>query len=100
MSNNNNENNNINNNNNLIFCPLECGARIKSFYKHIKKCRKKNILYVEYFVCPYNANHIIHSKVFQIHKENCEDKKKFDSDDDDDSDDEEIINKINLYIIE
>ena len=78
----------------LFFCPLECGARIKNFYKHIVKCRKKNKLNVEYFICPYNINHILNVKVFAIHKENCEDKPNPNSED---SDDEDIINKFKSY---
>ena len=84
----------MNSNKELFFCPLECGARIKNFYKHIVKCRKKNKLNVEYFICPYNINHILNVKVFAIHKENCEDKPNPNSED---SDDEDIINKFKSY---
>ena len=84
----------MNSNKELFFCPLECGARIKNFYKHIVKCRKKNKLNVEYFICPYNINHILNVKVFAIHKENCEDKPNPNSED---SDDEDIVNKFKTY---
>ena len=84
----------MNSNKELFFCPLECGARIKNFYKHIVKCRKKNKLNVEYFICPYNINHILNVKEFAIHKENCEDKPNPNSED---SDDEDIINKFKSY---
>ena len=39
---------------NKIDCPLECGARIIYFTKHLKKCRNKNLLGTEFKICPYN----------------------------------------------
>ena len=63
----------------LFFCPLECGARIKSL-KHINKCKNYNLLGVKYRLCEYNATHIIKNELYQIHLLSCSSKKKFEED--------------------
>ena len=74
----------------LFFCPLECGARIKSL-KHINKCKNGNLLGVKYKLCEYNPTHIIKNELYQIHLLSCNSKKKYEEDkkesfDDDDDD--------------
>ena len=51
---------------NKIDCPLECGARIIYFTKHLKKCRNKNLLGTEFKICPYNSLHIIKANIYTI----------------------------------
>ena len=67
---------------NKIDCPLECGARIIYFTKHLKKCRNKNKLGTEFKICPYNSSHIIKANIYQIHIINCKDKPNNESEDD------------------
>ena len=90
---------------NKIDCPLECGARIIYFTKHLKKCRNKNKLGTEFKICPYNSSHIIKANIYQIHIINCKDKPNNESEDDsldneldnkcDDSIDDDLDNKCN-----
>ena len=90
---------------NKIDCPLECGARILYFTKHLKKCRNKNKLGKEFKLCPYNSTHIIKANIYQIHIINCKDKPNSESDNDsiddelekkcDDSIDDDLEKKCN-----
>lgn len=75
----------------LFFCPLECGARIKSL-KHINKCKNYNLLGVKYRLCEYNAAHIIKNELYQIHLLSCSSKKKFEEDKNDSFDDDDDLN--------
>ena len=72
----------------LIFCPLECGVRIKSLAKHLLKCKNIKLLGVKYKKCEYNPFHIIKNEFYELHLISCESKKKieewdYDSNDDD-----------------
>ncbi len=53
-------------------CPLECGANIKSFYGHIKRCNRKELFGKVYIKCKYDYNHIIKKEMYESHLENCE----------------------------
>ena len=64
----------------FIFCPLECGARIKNIGKHIKKCKNYSLLGVNYRFCEYNITHIIKNELYQTHLLSCRSKKKFEED--------------------
>ena len=72
----------------FIFCPLECGARIKNIGKHIKKCKNYNLLGVTYRFCEYNVTHIIKNELYQTHLLSCRSKKKFEEDKDESFDDD------------
>ena len=76
----------------LFFCPLECGARIKSL-KHINKCKNYNLLGVKYRLCEYNAAHIIKNELYQIHLLSCSSKKKFEEDKNDSFSDDDLNDK-------
>ena len=78
----------------LIFCPLECGSRIKSLPKHLLKCQNKKLLGVTYKKCEYNSFHIIKNEFYELHLLSCESKKQFEKSDDD-SNDENILDKLN-----
>ena len=71
----------------FFFCPLECGARIKSL-KHISKCKNWNLLGVKYKLCEYNSTHIIKNELYQIHLLSCKSKKQFEEDKSESSDDD------------
>ena len=71
----------------LFFCPLDCGARIKSLAKHIKKCRNYKLLGIKYTICEYNPAHIVKIALYEYHLLSCDSKKKFEKDSDDDDDD-------------
>ena len=72
----------------LIFCPLDCGARIKNLGKHFKKCKNYNLLGIKYRLCEYNATHIIKNELYQIHLLSCKSKKKFQEDENESIDDD------------
>lgn len=55
----------------MDFCPLECGLRVKSFYTHISRCKKKDLLGKEYVKCKYNYNHIVKKELIDKHLEEC-----------------------------
>ena len=78
---------------NLFFCPLECGARIKSFGRHSKKCKNSKLLGVNYRLCEYNSTHIIKNELYETHLLSCQSKKKFDEEKIDSSDDDDLIGK-------
>lgn len=59
----------------LIFCPLECGARIKDLIKHITRCRRKNELMVKYLICPNNSSHIVKKEDYDCHLIVCDNSK-------------------------
>ena len=71
----------------LFFCPLECGARIKSLASHIKKCRNYKLLGVKFTLCEYNPSHIIKNELYEYHLLSCSSKKKSEKESDDDDDD-------------
>ena len=73
---------------NLFFCPLECGARIKSFGKHSKKCKNSKLLGVKYRLCEYNATHIIRNELYETHLLSCNSKKRFEEEKNDSLDDD------------
>ena len=77
----------------LIFCPLECGARIKNLGKHILKCKNYNLLGVKFKKCEYNDAHIIKNELYQIHLLSCKSKKKYEEEENY-SDDENIRAKL------
>ena len=77
----------------LFFCPLECGARIKNFSKHLIKCLNKKLLFVNYKVCEYNPMHIIKNELYELHLISCETKKKLEEQEEDSFDDD-IKNKL------
>ena len=56
---------------NLIFCPLECGARIKNLGKHINKCKNYNLIGVKFKFCKYNNTHIIRNELYETHILSC-----------------------------
>ena len=72
----------------IFFCPLECGARIKSLSKHLTKCQNKKLLGVKYKTCKYNSSHIIKNELYELHLISCESKKKFEEDIESDEDDD------------
>ena len=74
--------------NDLIFCPLECGARIKGLSKHLSKCMNKKLLGKEYKICEYNSYHIIKNNLYDFHLISCPSKKKFEESDNDSDDDD------------
>ena len=74
----------------LFFCPLECGARIKSL-KHINKCKNGNLLGVKYKLCEYNPTHIIKNELYQIHLLSCNSKKKYEEDKKESFDDDDDL---------
>ena len=71
----------------LIFCPLECGVRIKDIFKHIQKCKNKNLLGVKYVQCEFNKYHIIRNELYETHLFSCSSKKKFEEDENESIDD-------------
>jgi len=73
---------------NLIFCPLECGVRIKNLTKHLPKCINFQLLGVKYKQCEYNSMHIIKNELYQIHLLSCNSKKKYEEDQSDSNDDD------------
>ena len=73
---------------NLIFCPLECGVRIKNLTKHLPKCINFQLLGVKYKQCEYNSMHIIKNELYQIHLLSCNSKKKYEEDQSDSTDDD------------
>ena len=77
----------------FFFCPLECGARIKSL-KHISKCKNGKLLGVKYKLCEYNSAHIIKNELYQIHLLSCESKKKYEEDKSESLDDDDLIDKL------
>ena len=74
--------------NDLIFCPLECGARIKGLSKHLSKCMNKKLLGKEYKICEYNSYHIIKNNLYDFHLISCPSRKKFEECDNDSDDDD------------
>ena len=71
----------------LLFCPLECGARIASIEKHLLKCKNRSKLGTFYLFCPYNSHHIIKYKEYGVHVDNCDcNPNQCSSDNDDDKD--------------
>ena len=72
---------------NLIFCPLECGARIQNLGKHIQKCKNYNLLGIKFKKCEYNSAHIIKNELYQIHLLSCKSRKKYEEDENDSIDD-------------
>ena len=77
----------------FIQCPLDCGARIKSLYKHLTKCQNKKLLGIKYKTCIYNTSHIIKNEFYELHLLSCESKKV--DDDDEDSFDDNFKKKFN-----
>ena len=78
---------------NFIFCPLECGARIKSLSKHILKCKNNKLLGVTYKRCEYNPYHIIKNEFYDLHLLSCDSKKKIEKLEHD-SNDDDLIDKL------
>ena len=78
----------------FIFCPLECGARIKSLSKHILKCKNNKLLGVTYKRCEYNPYHIIKNEFYDLHLLSCDSKKKIEKLEDD-SNDDDLMDKLN-----
>ena len=72
----------------LIFCPLECGVRIKNLSKHLLKCKNIKFLGVKYIKCEYNPFHIIKKEFYDLHLISCESKKKLEELDNDSNDDD------------
>ncbi len=60
-------------------CPLECGIKIKSFYRHIQRCSRKNLFGKEYLKCKYDYNHILKKEDYERHLENCDKSKNYDN---------------------
>ena len=77
----------------FFFCPLECGARIKSLIKHIQKCKNYNLLGIKYKLCEYNNTHIIRKELYETHLLICKSKKKFEEDENDSIDDDDLNDK-------
>lgn len=80
---------------NFMNCPLECGARIKTFGKHIKKCKNYILLGSKFILCEYNNAHIIKNELYPLHLLSCKSKKKFEEDINDNSIDDNLSNKFN-----
>ena len=78
----------------LIFCPLECGVRIKNLSKHLLKCKNIKLLGVKYIKCEYNPFHIIKKEFYDLHLISCESKKKLEELDND-SNDDDLKDKLN-----
>ena len=78
----------------LIFCPLECGVRIKNLSKHLLKCKNIKFLGVKYIKCEYNPFHIIKKEFYDLHLISCESKKKLEELDND-SNDDDLKDKLN-----
>ena len=78
----------------FFFCPLECGARIKSLIKHIQKCKNYNLLGIKYKLCEYNNTHIIRKELYETHLLICKSKKKFEEDENDSINDDDLNDKI------
>ena len=78
----------------FIFCPLECGARVKSLSKHILKCKNNKLLGVSYKRCEYNPYHIIKNEFYDLHLLSCDSKKKIEKLEDD-SNDDDLMDKLN-----
>ena len=77
----------------FFFCPLECGARIKSLIKHIQKCKNYNLLGIKYKICEYNNTHIIRKELYETHLLICKSKKKFEEDENDSINDDDLNDK-------
>ena len=86
------------NQNHLIFCPLDCGARIKSLSKHLTKCKNYKLLGITYKKCEYNSSHIIKNEFYELHLISCESKKKFEEIEND-SNNEDLKDKLNDDLI-
>lgn len=78
---------------NIIFCPLECGARIKYLGKHIQKCKNYNLLGVKFRLCEYNNAHIIKNELYQTHLLSCNSRIISKENDEDDSIDDDLSKK-------
>ena len=83
----------------LFFCPLECGARIKSLSKHLIKCKNYKLLGVTYKRCDYNSSHIIKNEFYELHLISCDSKKKLEELDNN-SNDDDLKDKLNDDSIE
>ena len=59
-----------------FFCPLLCGMKISNLDSHSKICVNKDMIGKYFLRCPYNPNHIVKSKVYKAHIENCGDRIK------------------------
>ena len=79
----------------FIQCPLDCGARIKSLYKHLTKCQNKKLLGIKYKTCIYNTSHIIKNEFYELHLLSCESKKVDEDDDEEDSFDDNFKKRFN-----
>ena len=56
----------------MNLCPLECGLKIKSFYSHYTKCKRRELLDKEYLKCKYDYMHIIKKADYDQHLEKCD----------------------------
>jgi hypothetical protein len=61
----------------LFSCPLECGEKIKDFYRHKQKCKRKNLLGTDYKKCEYDYNHILKVDQYEQHLKDCDSSKIF-----------------------
>ena len=59
-----------------LFCPLLCGSQYKNLKEHLIICKKKHLLGKYYFQCPFNPEHIIGKKIYELHIQNCRDSKE------------------------
>ena len=58
-----------------LFCPLLCGSQYKNLKEHLIYCKKHHLLGKYYFQCPFNPEHIIGKKIYELHIQNCRDSK-------------------------
>ena len=59
-----------------FFCPLLCGSTYNNLKEHLIFCTNKNLLGKYYFQCPYNSNHIIGKRIYDLHIQHCPELKK------------------------
>ncbi len=59
-----------------LFCPLLCGSQYKNLKEHLIYCKKHHLLGKYYFQCPFNPEHIIGKKIYELHIQNCRDSKE------------------------
>ena len=88
--------------NTLNDCPLECGIKIKSFYKHFQRCTRKDLFGKFYLKCRYDYNHIVKKENYDHHLENCDKSNSiilllkigcFNSDEEDEDDLQKMLDK-------
>ena len=76
-----------------FFCPLLCGMKISNLDSHSKICVNKDMIGKYFLRCPYNPNHIVKTKVYKAHIENCGDRFKKKKETNEEEEDEDVENE-------